>query len=117
MRVLKTASTSTNNMATSESTKRKKSTAATAKPFFWTDDELYLLLQLTTKPEKPLVVTTGRQSRASTRIFLGRYPSTGNTEQFPNIQATDVFTKDRLIAKVKRIKQGFRKAIDSGRRS
>ena len=44
------------------------------------------------------------------------YPS-DLTEGYPNVGKTDVFTKERLLRKLKCIKLSFRKAVDSGRRS
>ena len=51
-------------------------------------------------------------------LFLERYPTDPAKEsEFPNSKDKSVFSKERLIGKIKKLKLNFRKAIDSGKRS
>ena len=52
-------------------------------------------------------------------LFCERYPKTDtDPEQFPNTKDTaKIFTKDRVNAKIKRMKMSYRKAVDCGRKS
>ena len=55
-----------------------------------------------------------------TERFQARYPKENTVvteEEFPNHADPQKITKDRLISKIKRIKAGYRKAIDTCRRS
>ena len=56
------------------------------------------------------------QVRGVRRNSEENYPS-DLTEGYPNVGKTDLFTKERLLRKLKRIKLSFGKAVGSGRRS
>ena len=103
----------------------EESTAESDKYFTWTDEETSLLLHVASsyKTDK----TTEGKDWQSVRtkyedllqLFIERYPKNNedDLEQFPNSKDTNVFTKEKIVAKLKRIKFGYRKAVDSGRRS
>ena len=44
--------------------------------------------------------------------FISNYPNE-DSKDLPNFNSTDVFTKERMTAKIKKIKTAFRKAVDS----
>ena len=97
----------------------KDSTPDSGKYFTWPDEETTLLLHVASsyKTDK----TTEGKDWESVRtkyedlleLFIERYPTNEevNPEQFPNSKNTSVFTKERIIAKLKRIKFGYRKAV------
>ena len=102
-----------------------ESTEIREKYFTWTDEETALLLKvaISYKTEK---TTEGKDwESVKTRyedllkLYIERYPKSNESEpeHFPNKKNTDVFDKEKIIAKLKRIKFGYRKAVDSGRRS
>ena len=47
--------------------------------------------------------------------FISNYPNE-DSKEFPNFNSTNVFTKERMAAKIKEIKTAFRKAVHSGGR-
>ena len=50
------------------------------------------------------------------KSFVEAYPPE-ETEEFPRHHQLEMFTKERIASKVKKMKTGFRKALDSGRKS
>ena len=50
------------------------------------------------------------------QLFIPNYPKEKSGE-FPNSDVLDVFNKNRISAKVNKLKMGYKKAIDSGRKS
>ena len=50
-------------------------------------------------------------------IFIERYPSEGPATDFPDPDAADEFTRERIHSKIKIMRQKYRAASDSGRRS
>ena len=50
-------------------------------------------------------------------IFIDRYPKETDPEGFPRKEPGKDFTKERIVAKVKSMRQKYRTALDSGRRS
>ena len=50
------------------------------------------------------------------RLFIANYPEE-NCEEFPNAGVKWKFTKERVASKIKKLKVGFRRAIDSGKKS
>ena len=103
--------------------KKGRSTEQHTSNFTWTDDELSLLLHVIMdyKTEKSSLGVDWDTVKAKydniLDKFIENYPKVKN-EAYPNSDTlTSVFTKERIIAKIKRIKLCFRKAIDSGRRS
>ena len=92
------------------------------KNFIWTEEETALLMKvvLDYKAAKFSLGLDWETIRNRYEELVERlkenYPS-DLTEGYPNVGKTDVFTKERLLRKLKRIKLSFRKAVDSGRRS
>ena len=108
--------------------KKAKSIEERDKTFSWTDDELSLLLKVVID-YKAYQASNGKDWETVKRKyediierFLERYPSEISdasqvANKYPNGRDKSVFTKERVVSKIKKIKLGFRKAIDSGRRS
>ena len=52
-------------------------------------------------------------------LFIERYPNSDefevDPEEFPNCKDTSIFSKEKINAKLSKIKFGYRKAVDSGR--
>ena len=91
--------------------------------FSWTDEETALLMKVilgykTTKLSEGKDWETIRsKSDDIKQKFSEHYPNEA-TEEFPRGgNAKEEFTKDRINSKVKKIKNSFRKAVDSGKRS
>ena len=95
--------------------------------FTWTDEETALLLNvaLSYKNEKTCEGEEWESIRTRyeelQELFTESYPNNDEFEvdpaQFPNCKDTCIFSKEKINAKLKRIKFGYRKAVDSGRRS
>jgi hypothetical protein len=107
--------------------KRKVDDAETdhEKYFTWTDEEQSMLLHVTAsyKTDKATEGVDWESIRTRyedlKKLYIERYPTNPeNTEEFPNNKdPAGVFTKERITTKLNRIKLGYKKAIDSGRRS
>ena len=50
-------------------------------------------------------------------MFIERYPNNEATSEFPHSEDKSMFTKDSLVAKIKRVKLCFRRAIDFSSKS
>ena len=95
--------------------------------FTWTDEETALLLNvaLSYKNEKTCEGKEWESIRTRyeelQELFIERYPNNDEFEvdpaQFPNCKDTSIFSREKINVKLKRIKFGYRKAVDSGRRS
>ena len=90
-----------------------------SKIFNWTDEETALLLKVVAdfKSEK---ISAGqdwetiRSKYEDLRVrYLEAYPVEEGSEEFPNSSSKETFTKERLTAKIKKIRNSFRNAIDS----
>ena len=93
-----------------------------SKIFTWTDEESALVLQ-TVLDYRTAKVSLGHdwetvKSKYNdiAQLFISNYPKETSVE-FPNSEILDTFNKGRIAAKIKKLKMGFRKAIDSGRQS
>ena len=93
-----------------------------AASFTWSDEELELLLDVLIhyKADKEgrgfdweSVKTKYDDLRTQ---FIERYPTTGPSSDFPH-DAQNEFTKERINLKIKVIRQKYRTALDSGKRS
>ena len=93
------------------------------KNFSWTDEEMALLLQVTIayKAEETSEGLDCDSVRSKydgiLEKFIERYPNNEATSEFPHSEDESVFTKDSLVAKIKRVKLCFRKAIDFSSKS
>ena len=105
---------------------QENSTKKSKKNFLWSDDETALLVQVIIdyKSTKASIGLDWESIKSKyediTERLQSRYPKpdSGLSEAaFPYSNDPSVFTKDRIIPKVKRLKANFRKAVDSGRRS
>ena len=95
--------------------------------FIWTDDETSLLLQVVMdfKAQKSSQGLDWEAVKSRyediTERFIANYPKNEDSglpcEAFPNKNNTGVFTKERILRKIKRIKNSYRKAVDNGRKS
>lgn len=95
--------------------------------FTWTDEETALLLNVALSYKNENTCEGEEWESIRTRyeelqeLFIERYPNNDEFKvdpaQFPNCEDTSIFSKEKINAKLKRIKFGYRKAIDSGRRS
>jgi hypothetical protein len=88
------------------------------KNFMWTDKEVVLLLSVVSDYKSAKAAEGVDWSSVKTKNedlvakFKERYPKTSSS-QFPH--TGDVFNKERLCSKLKRIRTGYKKALDSGR--
>ena len=97
------------------------------KNFIWTDDETSLLLRVVMdfKAQKSSQgldwETIKNRYEDITERFITNYPKNEDSgllcEAFPNKGNTGIFTKERILRKIKRIKSSYRKAVDNGRKS
>ena len=93
-----------------------------SKIFTWTDEELALLLQtvLDFKTAKLSIgqdwETVKSKYNDIAQLFISNYPREASAE-FPNTNILDSFNKCRIAAKIKKLKMGYRKAIDCGKKS
>ena len=91
------------------------------KCFIWTDEETALLLKVVAdyKIKKLEDAQDWEAVRAKyeeiCKRFTAAYPCEGDSEEFP--RSYNEFTKDRIASKIKKMKAGFRRALDSGRKS
>ena len=89
--------------------------------FSWTEKEIKLLLDSLKeyKAEKLKVGIDFESVKEKWEdvlgIFLRSYPA--KSKEFPRDHPKQIFTKDRMAQKAKRIRQNFRKAVDAGKRS
>ena len=104
----------------------KKAREATDKAsisFNWSDEEVELLLEVvlhfkSDKAGQGLDWESIKTNYLDIRdIFIDRYPKTLTDESYPHHDAAKHFTKERIISKVKALRNKFKIALDSGRRS
>ena len=97
-----------------------------AKDFSWTDDELDLLLKraLVCKSKCEYEGLSWEGTRTNYKkikeLVLERYPdrpSDNPNEQFPHVSKTEFITKERVSAKLKKMRTDYKTAVDSGRKS
>ncbi len=109
------------NMPPKKKTKTNEGEEKSAS-FTWSDEELELLLDVIVhyKADKEgrgfdwqSVKTKYEDLKA---LFIERYPTDGSSTDFPHDAKND-FTKERINTKIKVIRQKYRVALDSGRRS
>lgn len=90
--------------------------------FSWTDDEVQLLLEAilafksTCEYEGISWESVKSKYQKIADIFIERYP-TDSSEEFPRGSCLHQLTKERMAAKIKRIRGNYKKAVDAGRRS
>ena len=93
--------------------------------FVWTDGEIELLLETvlaykaTCEYEGICWESVKAKYQKIMEIYVERYPSASETNivEFPRAGTSELLTKERIAAKLKRIRSGYKKAVDSGRRS
>ena len=93
--------------------------------FVWTDDEIELLLETvlaykaTCEYEGICWESVKAKYQKIMEIYVERYPTASeeNTMDFPRASTPELLTKQRIAAKLKRIRGSYKKAVDSGRRS
>ena len=93
--------------------------------FIWADDETSLLLRVVMdfKAQKSSQgldwETVKNRHEDKTQRFIANYPKNEDSglscEAFPNKNNASVFTKERILSKIKHIKISFRNAVDNGR--
>ena len=92
-------------------------------PFSWTDDELELLLGVIQHYKSDKEGEGYDWESVKTKYpdimdrFIDRYPKETDPEGFPRKEPGKDFTKERIVPKVKSMRQKYRTALDSGRRS
>ena len=93
--------------------------------FTWTDEETTILLNVASS-YKNEQTNKGeewgwlrKRYKELHELFIKRYQKNLEVDplQFPNSKDTSIFSKDKIIAKLKRIKFCYQKAVDSGRQS
>ena len=88
----------------------------------WTDEESALLLQTVLDYKTAKISldhdweTVKSKYDDIAQLFISNYPKEKSGE-FPNSDILDAFNKNRISAKIKKLKMGYKKAIDSGRKS
>ncbi len=96
------------------------------KNFTWIEEEIALLLRVvleykTSKAAAGIDWETVKSKYEDIKIaFQNNHPTkeaTVNSEEFPHCEDPKTIGKGRIVPKLKRIKAGFRKAIDSKRNS
>ncbi len=91
--------------------------------FTWTDEEIELLLDVIHhyKSGKDGWGSDWQSVNAKNDdlwdLFIEQYPSKGSATDFPHPNAAAEFTKERINSKIKIIRQKYRSALDSGRKS
>ena len=91
--------------------------------FTCSDDEIELLLQVvmhyqSNKEMDGVDWESVKAKYADLREnFIERYPTEDSASDFPHHNDPAAFTKERLVSKVKPIRQKYKVALDSGRRS
>ncbi len=106
-----------------ENSQTNKGKNVERKIFTWSDEETALLLHVTLA-YKTTKISEGKDWETIRskyddilKDFIEQYPKE-ISEEFPREEPiSGEFTKERLNAKLKKIKNSFRKAIDSGKRS
>ena len=99
-----------------------------AKDFSWTDDELDLFLKCAlvykSKCEYEGLSCEGTRTKYEKikELILERYPdkpiaSDSPNQQFPRVGKTEFTTKERVSAKLKKMRTDYKKGVDSGRKS
>lgn len=91
--------------------------------FVWTDEEVTLLMsvvndfktQNAAEGSDWIIIKNKYEELA--KKYIERYPKSAISEFPKSDECEKLFTKERLCSKLKRIQSGFKKAIDSGRRS
>ena len=93
-----------------------------AKDFSWTNDELDLLLKCVlvykSKCEYEGLSWEGTRTKYEKikELILERYPdkpSDNPNEQFSRVGKTEFITKERVSAKLKKMRTDYKKAVDS----
>lgn len=100
-------------------------TTTGSKRFLWTDEENALLLKITLEYKSSKLSegqdweTIRSKYEEIHRIFVAAYPDDkeGGGGEFPRVKTKHEFTKERITQKLKKLKNNFRKAVDSGRKS
>ena len=89
--------------------------------FSWTDSEIQLLLEPTNDFKAKQEYEGVDWNTIRTRFdkikdaFINSYPST-DEQDYPQVgDINNTFTKERIILKLKAVRLGFKKALDSGR--
>ena len=91
--------------------------------FNWSDEEVQLLLEVvlhfkSDKAGQGLDWESIKTKYVEIRdIFTERYPKNSTDESYPHHDAVKQFSKERIIAKVKALRNKYKIALDSGRRS
>ena len=92
--------------------------------FQWTDDEIQLLLEATQnlkveEDHKGLNWEAKRNKYDWIRaLIIENYPKAGDSEKYPNYDIVEaVITKNRVSAKLKKIRAQFKKAVGCGKKS
>ncbi len=95
------------------------------KCFVWTDEENALLLKITLDYKSSKMSegqdweTVRSKYEEIHKMFIAAYPD-GEEEggvEFPRVETKHELTKERITQKLKKLKNNFRKAVDSGRKS
>ena len=98
--------------------------ASTNNNFQWTDEEIGLLLAIVTDYKSVKAAegldweTVKNRYEDIAKNYVGRYPK-NDLQAYPQggQDVLKTFTKDRVQSKIKKIKAGYRKAVDTGRKS
>ncbi len=91
--------------------------------FSWTEEETALLLKVVLDYKVSKLAggqdweTVRTKYEDITSKFQALYPEEADSVAFPHLATKKEFSKERLTAKIKKIKTSFRKAVDSGRQS
>ena len=95
--------------------------------FTWTDGEVELLLEAVKDYASECHYkgidweSVKAKYEKITNIFIERYPKSKDgkptNDDYPKSKSLDKFTKERVSAKLKAIRQKYKKAVDSGKRS
>ena len=93
--------------------------------FVWTDAEIELHLETvlaykaTSEYEGICWESVKAKYQKIMEIYVERYPIANkeNTTDFPRASTPELLAKERIAAKLKRIRGGYKKAVNSGRRS
>ena len=91
--------------------------------FNWSDEEVQLLLEVvlhfkSDKAGQGLDWESIKTKYVEIRdIFIERYPKNSTDESYPHHESVKQFSKERIITKVKALRNKYKIALDSGRRS
>ena len=104
--------------------KKSKGEENSAKNFTWEDEETELLLEVIKHYKSDKEGEGYDWESIKTKyveikdLFVERYPTGDNQiETFPKEDPDKEFSKERVLAKIKSVRQKYRAALDSGRRS